>query len=1014
MSQLLSVVELVNTLYAPHQQRDAVLAAQQTLQNIQRSSDACTLAHQLLQYDGTDGGNGNGINSGDVQNVQFFGALTYTVYITQHPNNIDNELADTMAQEVIDACRRKLASVVINKLISNLGKLYAKIGYAPLDVMFQQLASILENKNDFYILALTTCKILAEELNRVEDMTTERNRAAIESMLNTTTKAFLNESMSMLSNDAVKKTWLECIEEWVNYVSRSEFEFSVKTDMNDYFSITIALLAEMNDTDALDLITNVYDTHPAMINHDNKGKLDNLIFSEWSTNYINQSDSEDNTKLSRFITLFLDTNMVSLAAKMVDPAFDYKFEYLLHLTNQPGDPVSDESFSVNLLDFWILFTEDIINDTESIYAILKDDSVRIEQFKERTKSYFLRLCEIYWRKSHLIAEWEDFEDEFYNFRRDVGELYESLFTITKGEIFHTLVSGIPAQLAAGDGQLHDVEASLFLITCLANVINENNSTTSIIEDLDMLFTSGFLENVSQLSSPSNGTFARLHQYLVKNTIRLLSELAWFYQSPAGLRHVKSVLIFLFANLTKRQLQDASSRAILLIVDTCRSELSSLLNDFETAAASMLAPMKPAGDADTDHVDVSARARIIRSYASILQTVRDPQIVAAKVSAILDLLKERIEKASASVRAGSDIDADAAAHAHEYVQSLAASAVGLAKGLQLPEDWEDYYERDGGEEEMRVTWQFWTFSPEGIRVHGQCMELAMLLTFPKFEESLIEQVCAMFRAGLTEPLSGPFVVPVVDVVGYVIQCCQYHYQHGGKTNQNGGSLAKVIELYGTVVKCAATAGSVAKSTGLDVGVNVGTLRVGGVVGALVNQHGERNEDGDTDILQSIFTMLGDICGCYPGEVLECAAFERVLQLGIRLLAMCSQQRFVVQAVTKFWTQLIYLRKGKREDVQRVQQVFSAAGDTIVEALMRGFLSTPRSCMDFYSDVWRSLAAKYGQWLEMWTVNAASKVGIDSELARKFGKQLVLTRGQRTGVRIVKEFWLSATGMVDYGV
>lgn len=130
-----------------------------------------------------------------------------------------------------------------------------------------------------------------------------------------------------------------------------------------------------------------------------------------------------------------------------------------------------------------------------------------------------------------------------------------------------------------------------------------------------------------------------------------------------------------------------------------------------------------------------------------------------------------------------------------------------------------------------------------------------------------------------------------------------------------------------------------------------------------------------------------------------------------------------ALSKLWSNLIYLRKGKLEDVENVQRILIGenVGAVLVYALMRGFMITSRSNVEFYSDIIRALTAKYSKYLSGWIMDSFAKINNESEKqvakeneVKTFTKKLIVTRGSRAANRVVQEFWYTATGMVDYGI
>lgn len=1006
------IASLIQQLYSPGQHSDQITSIQQQLQTFQKQPDANILANQLLHHDD--------------QNVQYFGALTYTVYINTHELKSDNQIADVIANEIINACNRSLNLLVIKKLLSNLGKIYAKTLYCPLDLILEKVSQSGQNEEFVLEFGLLSSQIIAEELNRSdESFSKEKHEIIIQSMFKNTSRTVLDTTLNFLNQPKVEQLWFSCLQAWSFYVSKAEYDSSVGVDLNEYYDIVIELLSSKNDSNSLALLIDIYDTNPALLNYSNKMKLDNLIFSDWCTKFIQffADDKDEISKLSKFLALFLDSDMIYLASKMIDPSFDDKFQYLLYLTSQPGCPITDESFSVDLLDFWISFTEAVVNDTESIHLLLKNDQTKINALNDKTYDYFLNLSQIYWQKCHIIENITDYEDEFISFRRDIGELFESLYSILKSNIFKNLTTSIITSISneqpCSETQLKDIETSLYLLTCISSIFTENNLSAVLINELNLLFNSQLI-NMAITISNSDTSFTT--QYFTKILIRFLSEITWFYQNPSGEPFINGVLIFLFNQLNNKSYQEQSSKAILLITDLCRGKLMEVLNDFEAAANSMIVSRY--------EVPTTVRSRIIRSYASILETVTEFDLKAEKISNFLQVIYVESLNAFNSININLKDD-EILKKIDEFLLSLVSSLVGLSKGLQIPEDWEDYY--DGKKDLMNQTYQYWKFEDEKkFKVHEKCLQLVSLYTFPnKFitdlkvnknlDTKILEQVCLFFKSGLTEPLPGPFVIEYNKILDYIIICSQY-CQEMNFQSSNDLPIIHIIELYGILVKSNYTSATIYKLTNLNLSLN--DLKIDLIIDEILFKQFDKVIT-EPDIMSSLFTLFSNILSTYPSVLIQNIRIVDLINVAIEQLFTNSHERFVIISLSKFWTNLLYLRKGKIEDINYVKNILidQDFGHRLVYALMKGLISTSRSNLEFYTDIIRALTSKYNNNLSNWINSSFKQINLDKSRDKKkiiecqdiriFSKKLILTRGNRAANKIVKDFWFLATGLVDYG-
>lgn len=1005
-----SIVASIHALYAPNQDRSVVVSTQQQLQSIQKQPYAKSLAHELLQVKNDP-------------NVQFFGALTYTVFIYNNEDQIDNEFVDCLAAEIVDACCKNLELFVIQKLLSNIALAYTKTKYCPLDSILQQMKQLNFDTNYILTLGLLSTKIYAEELNKWNGLNAESNRLIIDTILDSTTKTLLNNAIELIpSNGKIKSLWIECLQAWSVYLSRAEFDFVVTSDLNDYFTLVIELLAANNDLEALNLLYDIFDTHPTMVNTRNKQLLDTLIYSDWVFKFINANDIEENSKLSKFVALFLDSDMIRLAVKMIDPANDTRFEHLLNLTNQQGEPITDETFSVDLLGFWLLFVEAFINDTDSIETILGSDSGKIDALNNRAKQYFLRLSTIYWNKAHIIDDYKEYSDEFISFRRDIGELFESLFAIAREEIFDNLVGSVTTTFVKDPLKcMNDADTSLYLLNFIVSMLDFKSANDQLLLNLDSLFRSGFLSVIPSIVSTVTNT--QVYQLLIKNTINFLSNVTWFYQTELGAQYMKDVLIFLFEYFKFTEYQESTSKAILSITDSCRNNLLDLLNDFENTANMMIV--------NKYDVELNVRSRIIRSYSSILQTVDNLDLQAEKVSNLLDTIYNESVNAYASVSANIN-NHEVLEKIDNYLLSMIGAVTGLAKGLQLPGEWDEIFENNP--DKINAMYQYWKLNDSfKFKVHEKCQRLILLFTFPtdyihgldasynmKFE--FLEQVYAFLKAGLSEPLPGPFVLEYDDIIEYVLRCANYCQIYEVKKSINP-PMTIVVQIYGAVVKSNHTSLTISKTLNLELGTS--NLRVTEVTDKILFQQFDKVVN-DVDIIQHIFGLFSDILARYPSDLIQTNQFQKIVFVGVKQLEDNCQQRFVIMALSRFWTNLIFLRKGQIDDVNYVRKLLieQGVGASIAYSLFKGFTSTPRSIVEFYIEIIRALTAKYegylGKWIESAFVKinseriANSKAPISESDINGFIKKLILSRGQRVSNRIIQEFWFTVSGMVDYGI
>ncbi|GME98128.1 unnamed protein product [Ambrosiozyma monospora] len=196
-----------------------------------------------------------------------------------------------------------------------------------------------------------------------------------------------------------------------------------------------------------------------------------------------------------------------------------------------------------------------------------------------------------------------------------------------------------------NNQLTDSEASLYLLNALMANFNETNVTQFLVSNvkklLDTDFLSAILPNVDQPQ----------FQYFIQTSIQFLSSIDWFYKSNT--EYLPKILHFLFSCMFQSKYQLSSSKAIALICDDCRSDLDQFLPNFEEVINEMV---------NSVEVEPLIRERIINSYASIIQGVKDPFIQGENLIKILNLIDGKAyqvvaELNNANGNSGSDTNPD---------------------------------------------------------------------------------------------------------------------------------------------------------------------------------------------------------------------------------------------------------------------------------------------------------------------------------------------------------------------
>lgn len=1035
-----SVVGLVDTLYQPQQLSETINSAQREIQSLQREIWAPQLAHALLNT--------------NKQTSQFIGAVTYTVYITNHTNAVDINFASQIISEIVQIVQKQLDKVVLQKMLANLSKLVPILKVNLIQELFTELQKLNLDGLQLVQLGLLTFGNLSDELSRGESGSLNVHQLVHDEIWP------IGESI-LNSEDGFrnfKSLWFETVSSCISYISKAEFETALTFNLNPYISICIDALRYTNDFEALDILLEIYETNQTLINNENKLKLDQLIFSDWCWQSINANEYDDNEKLARLVSLYMESDIISLATKLVKPEFSYKFDMLLNMTMQEGKlPIIEEPFSKELLNFWVVFAEAFDYDYENITQLIKNPQ-KIEDLKVKSKDHFLKLSNIYWRKCHLlpIEELVESEDLFRVFRRDVGELFEGMVTIVKSDLFNSLTNSIIINLSNVSENIIHIESSLYLLNSISSVFTENNVQPENIQAISELFHSPYFATLTNLLDQytCNETDQSLTPYLARTSISFISEISWFYKSPENSQYLPTALDFLFKCLQAPvksngfNFQESSSKAILKISNECRSQLLSLISIFEMSSNSIL---------QNEKINPAVKSRIIRSYAAILESMDDLTTKSVTISRILDIVEVESTKVLSRLSQNTDAPGTQLELLTDHLVSLLSSLVGLAKGLQLPTDWEEYFSTTSNDDEdgeldllkLEQISAFWLSDPYGIHeksIRIISVYLDILKTKSNLADLVMSEIILFFKAGLSESIPGPFVLPYEVILEFIIKCF-----NGSNIHQ----LTNLMDIYSHVVKSVSIERSrssqlinILNSTKLNMNIDPNVdLHIREMINLLVfNPINEISQD--PDLLQGTFNMISSILLAIPSSVipstengLPLESFKQIISLALHE-TFKSNERFVIKSNCDFWVALSHNKKFTKLEKDFVIEFFDSSidltlisndllqlingngqqvqsyGQILLQVLIFGMLKTARSNVDFFAEVLRIYVGDHPlrikSWLEFTISRLINNKLIEADKGSIFVKKLVVSRGQRIALKLIKEFWRDSTGSIDFNI
>lgn len=867
------------------------------------------------------------------------------------------------------------------------------------------LVQFIQNSSPILIGTLFTfSQIIVEELTKRDVSHTDQSElhTRVHERLFATTenaiRSILAENNS--SNDQIWGIWLPCFNSWVSYASKAEFDSTARYKMTPLLRIAVERMSnepipwktEVPER-IMDSLVEALDINSTFFVADVKNEMKALIFGTWGRQLLGLMP-EVSEQFARLTILLLECDMTQLAMQIANDDSSDIFEFLLKLTDFPGLPVAEETISSDFIEFWMQMVDTLTEDTERFRALLNEDEAKLSVFNEKSRILLNGVGQIYWRKIHIPVdenEIKGYEEEFRVFRRDVGDLFEAVYPIVRSGLYHNLSSNVlyavdefkNSQVQRGNENavLNDIEASLYLINAISEDFSDENAPKDVTEDVYRLFDSGMLQLVT--SYRVRGSF----QYFIYTTIRFVASVSWYYGTEQGLTCLPAILNFLFDNMMNSPTYELiSSRAIAEICDSCRLSLQDTLPNFKSIVTEMI---------ENVAVDSITRERIINSYSSIIQGVRDPQVQGEYLHRLFELL---LKHSSDMLARLDSLPKEQQDQAKEYLISMISCVSEIGRGMQLPDAPEDVYT---DAKELEMVSKYWTEDP--LQIHSQILQIvknfAMVSSQLSDNLKVAEEIEAIFKSGLTESMPGPFVFPPEVITQFISVKIS--------TLKTFNTLPLLYDLYGKVVRANHR--------------NMSAEYVGQTLEQIWGGFQSKIDSSDPDVVQALIGMFAAIVGSSPAMLLcNSDLLQAVLAFCVQQLR--SKERFVLQSLELFWTKLIYLRRGNRQDTIAIRRLFNETdlGFMLMYNLLKYLLGTQRSNISYFTEIIKSIVAKYPMLAKQWMMRSLEKINTERiESGHKaigeyelFVKKILVTRGTRAANGLIKDFWLKTNGLIDY--
>ncbi|RMZ73248.1 importin 13 [Pyrenophora seminiperda CCB06] len=751
------IESLVKSIFAPGQGKK-ISETEATLRVLQRSPKGWEIADHLLKSD-------------DDQ-VRFFGALTLTVKLNADSAELSEEhskqLLSTLIHHLIS---RPTSSIATRKVSSTLAQYFTKPisvwtqCIRSLAVSFAARAPVLDDEldkhpstwdilpqftDDQLLVMLDFAMSLADESKKPsnsQDRTPqERMMENIESV-ETLLQVSIGRGIDWLTvsigggivelNDRAAHygeqlcvAALKCFTAWIFY-AQSEFR-DVPEKLQHLRSVTDTALTclEHHVEDTMELVADILENYPSFFELKHQKALWSIISGPWGLQILKNSDAET-VSLARIIVAY---GQILLDSKVVykEPEDPHHLEVLsfLHDLLKHPEPVGvkDEVAPV-VLDFWSNFVSSIAEET-----FLYPEESHMPSWMDNAKAHVLQAIselvqKVIYPPVGVTESWDsDARKTFKVFRVDVRDIimeaYEPLRDVLTDQFVEFALGGLRAS------NWLELETGLFGLIAIADALTENSD-----ERLTKLFREPIFSTISNTASVPAITR--------RTAVEVVAALNHFFlRNP---HFLPEVLPFLLATLSQPAIAHSAAKSFASLCSECRKSLTSELPAFFQMYEQFIT--YPTAEEFT-------KSMVLKGIAAIVQAQDTEE---KQLEGIRQLFQYITHDAMRAIGVTKEGDA-------EQGQVLALTTLkclsSVGKAMQASD------EEVVDLESTKTPSTFWLQGP-GKEIQNQIINLVNYMTqmFPGNDE-MIESACSVLRAGFSETVAGPFVLPPSAAIDFI--------------------------------------------------------------------------------------------------------------------------------------------------------------------------------------------------------------------------------------------------------
>lgn len=873
-------------------------------------------------------------------------------------------------------------------------------------------------------LALMFTEIIVEDLTKFQSKkgTMNKMHEVVHEHLYISTMALINANLTQWH--ASEDILYNCIGAWINYISmaRNVSPYG-RMDLSELFENMIKRMCQSTEaTDGfyqaekiLSIFANVFANDPIIMGHPQREELEVIFLgvsrtggadaakNNWMLQYMNylvvNEMTDDLKELAVCVVDFLLVNTLDMCNKLFTVISSSQvngenlqqyIKVLLQLTNFPLVPVLQEFFSVRMVDFWLDLADCYSNTVTETYT---------EQAPQLATEIFQQVVNIYLPKISLLNKQKTMEaesddtamHEFDDFRSAIADLMESLWSILGNDkLTNILITGVGENTFSADGtgnvDIFEIEAMSFLLNTLLTDMNLSESpwVCDILDSCEF-----FVRNVIMLfqagcESPGDSAIARtLKLDFVRTGSSLIGTMAgYFQQSPSQLSMCVDALFqglekcTVAASPADSQLNDKMEvmtiKTISTLCDVCRNELSSYLIQFSNVFNTIMRPEA--------NVSTFTREKLTRSIGYIIEAQIDngPEKQADYILQVLNTIENYIQQALS-------ISEQPSEEQRNYLHCMLSCISEFGTAMIHPSE----VENEVFMQRIVEFQNYWQLDP--LKISYKVLNLLQLiLSNPSYAKDMIfvENSCLILGKALDLPNEDPHFLKysMKDIMEFLLK----HIS----TTDVASALPFYVYLLEKLIKHHKDQLS---SQDFDF-----------LFQNFFSRYYQSIILHDPDLLQTTINFVSSVLDCKPGLVVHGTYWTSIL-LPEFVKHLAAKERFTIVAVTKFWCKVINNKRYTREDNESTHQQFIAIGQDVVYQAMFGLFHSQRSDLNSYTDLLRTIMAKFPMQTPKWLAAALPAISKNTAAHEKFISKLSVTRGSRAASSVILEWWLSCNAL-----